>query len=82
MIENSGRYIETTIPPHPLPAYARLLLDALEGDQTLSLRNDEVEEAWRVVEPILDRWRDGASPLREYPAGSDDPPHKWMVPGL
>lgn len=35
-------------------AYARLLVDAMEGDQRLFARADSVEEAWRVVEPILE----------------------------
>jgi glucose-6-phosphate 1-dehydrogenase len=56
-----------------LPAYARLLLHILEGDSTLSIRDDEAEESWRVVEPILDAWARGRSPLREYPAGSAGP---------
>ena len=34
-------------------AYARLLVDAMEGDQRLFARADGVEEAWRVVEPVL-----------------------------
>lgn len=36
-----------------LSAYATLILDALEGDRTLFLRYDEVEWAWRVMEPLL-----------------------------
>jgi glucose-6-phosphate 1-dehydrogenase len=56
-----------------LPAYSRLLLDALEGDPTLSIRDDEAEESWRIVEPILAAWQAGASPLLEYAAGSDGP---------
>ncbi|MBW3667342.1 MAG: glucose-6-phosphate dehydrogenase, partial [Actinobacteria bacterium] len=35
-------------------AYARLLVDAMEGDQRLFARADGVEEAWRVVEPVLE----------------------------
>jgi glucose-6-phosphate 1-dehydrogenase len=50
------------------PAYERLLLDALTGDPTLFLRNDEVEAAWSAVDAI------GAQPLLEYPAGSWGPP--------
>jgi len=39
----------------PLPeAYETLLYDVLIGDQTLFVRADEVEEAWRVYEPVLD----------------------------
>jgi glucose-6-phosphate 1-dehydrogenase len=46
----------------------------LSGGSTLSVRGDEAEEAWRVVEPVLAAWRDGAVPLEEYAAGSDGPP--------
>jgi glucose-6-phosphate 1-dehydrogenase len=61
-------------PPSELPAYGRVLLDVLDGGSTLSVRGDEAEEAWRVVEPVLDAWREGRVPLGEYPAGSDGPP--------
>jgi glucose-6-phosphate 1-dehydrogenase len=56
-----------------LPAYARLLIDVLEGDTMLSIRDDEAEESWRIVEPILHAWSGGRVPLREYPAGSTGP---------
>jgi len=59
--------------PQELTAYARLLVDVFEGDPVLSIRADEAEEAWRIVEPILDAWRTGAPPLLEYPAGSAGP---------
>lgn len=59
--------------PQELPAYARLLLAVLEGDATLSIRGDEAEESWRIVEPILAAWAAGRVPLDEYPAGSDGP---------
>lgn len=65
--------LDAAFPPQELPAYARLLLDVLAGDSTLSIRADEAEEAWRIVEPILDAWRNDAIPLREYPAGSSGP---------
>ncbi|MDO9116569.1 MAG: glucose-6-phosphate dehydrogenase [Nitrospira sp.] len=57
-----------------LPAYARLLLDVMSGDSILSIRDDEAEESWRIVEPILAVWAEGAVPLVEYAAGSDGPP--------
>ncbi len=57
-----------------LPAYARLLLDVLSGDPTLSIRDDEAEESWRIVEPILSVWAEGGVPLVEYAAGSEGPP--------
>jgi glucose-6-phosphate 1-dehydrogenase len=56
-----------------LPAYGRLLLQILEGDCTLSIRDDEAEESWLVITPILDGWARGQAPLLEYPAGSDGP---------
>jgi glucose-6-phosphate 1-dehydrogenase len=38
----------------PAPdAYERLLLDALAGDATLFMRHDEIESAWRLVDPLI-----------------------------
>ncbi|NMR21505.1 glucose-6-phosphate dehydrogenase [Cellulomonas fimi] len=60
--------------PRQVPTpYGQLILAILEGDTRLSARAEEAEEAWRIVEPILAAWADGASPLREYAAGSDGP---------
>lgn len=56
--------------PQELSPYARLLLDAFEGDPTMSIRGDEAEESWRVVEPILEAWRSGAVTMQEYAAGT------------
>ncbi|MGW1408310.1 glucose-6-phosphate dehydrogenase [Streptomyces sp. NPDC002403] len=60
--------------PQGLPAYGRLLLDVLTGDPALSIRGDEAEEAWRVLEPVLSAWEKDLVPLEEYPAGSQGPP--------
>jgi glucose-6-phosphate 1-dehydrogenase len=55
-------------------AYERLLLDALRGDSTLFMRSDEVEAAWRYVEPILQAWSSKTPPpLYEYEAGTWGP---------
>lgn len=59
--------------PDTLPAYARLLLGVMAGDSSLSVRNDEAEESWRIVEPILAAWGSGIPPMQEYSAGSDGP---------
>lgn len=56
-----------------LSAYGRVLLAVLNGDHTLSIRDDEVEESWAIVDPVLRAWEDGAVPLQEYAAGSDGP---------
>ena len=65
--------LETTLAPHEFTAYGRLLVDVMEGNPILSTRDDEVEESWRIVEPILHTWRDGRVPLQEYAAGSAGP---------
>ena len=49
--------------------YQRLLGDAIRNDATLFTRDDSVEAAWRVVEPILGE----ATPLAEYEPGSWGP---------
>jgi glucose-6-phosphate 1-dehydrogenase len=59
--------------PQALSAYARLLLDVFEGNPVLSIRGDEAEESWRIVEPILQGWSAGRVPMGEYPAGSGGP---------
>ncbi|MBD0320361.1 MAG: glucose-6-phosphate dehydrogenase, partial [Gemmatimonadetes bacterium] len=48
------------------------LLDAMLGDATLFARRDEVEAAWTLVTPILERWEAGGEP-EGYPAGSWGP---------
>jgi glucose-6-phosphate 1-dehydrogenase len=59
--------------PPELPAYGRLLLDVLDGNAALSIRDDEAEQSWRVVTPVLSAWSKDLVPLEEYPAGSDGP---------
>ncbi|MGQ7816521.1 glucose-6-phosphate dehydrogenase [Metapseudomonas furukawaii] len=54
-------------------AYERLLLDVIEGDSTLFMRRDEVEAAWRWVDPILEGWHEYYLSPRPYPAGSTGP---------
>ncbi|MDX9741755.1 MAG: glucose-6-phosphate dehydrogenase [Gammaproteobacteria bacterium] len=54
-------------------AYEELLLDVMIGDQSLFLRYDEVEWAWRVVDPVLMVWSMERDYLSTYPAGSWGP---------
>jgi glucose-6-phosphate 1-dehydrogenase len=51
-----------TFKGEPPEAYERLLLDALIGDATLFIRRDEVEEAWALMDPILQEWSEGHVP--------------------
>jgi glucose-6-phosphate 1-dehydrogenase len=59
---------------HALPqAYERLLLDAIHGDASLFARNDEIERAWTLVDPLIRRWESqGKQPL-EYEPGTWGP---------
>ena len=57
----------------PPDAYERLLLDAMLGDPTLFIRSDEVEQAWRIVAPLMDAWEAGDAPLARYNAGTWGP---------
>ena len=52
-----------------MDAYERLLGDAMDGDATLFARQDAVEAAWAIVEPILET----STPVHEYEPGSWGP---------
>ena len=55
-------------------AYEALLLDAMEGDASLFMRNDQVETAWKIVMPIINNWqKQKKADLKFYAAGSDGP---------
>ena len=54
-------------------AYERLLLDLVEGDQTLFVRRDEVEAQWEWVDAIRDGWAANAMKPRPYTAGTWGP---------
>jgi glucose-6-phosphate 1-dehydrogenase len=68
-----------------MDAYERLLGDAMKGDATLFAREDNVEEAWRIVDPVLS----AGTPVYEYepktwgPSEVDQnlsPPGGWHNP--
>jgi glucose-6-phosphate 1-dehydrogenase len=54
-------------------AYEGLLLDVMLGDHSLFLRIDEVEAAWRVVDPILKVWAMEREFINTYQAGTWGP---------
>jgi glucose-6-phosphate 1-dehydrogenase len=56
-----------------LPAYAEVLAGILDGDPLLAVRGDNAEECWRIVEPVLEAWRNDEVPLDTYAAGSSGP---------
>jgi glucose-6-phosphate 1-dehydrogenase len=65
--------VEIVASSHPCPdemdAYERVLGDAMAGDATLFAREDYVEEAWRIVDPLLK----AGSPVSEYEKGTWGP---------
>jgi glucose-6-phosphate 1-dehydrogenase len=62
-------------------AYERLLLDVILGDSTLFIREDEVDAAWQIVQPVLDGIAAGLVPVRRYPAGTWGPPAADAIVG-
>lgn len=54
-------------------AYERLLLDVMRGDSTLFTRSDELEAAWKFVQPVLDHWGEVKHCPEEYQAGTWGP---------
>ncbi len=56
-------------------AYERLLLDAINGDAALFIRGDEIESAWKIVDPIIESWQcdPAAPPMQQYERGSWGP---------
>ncbi|MGH8431681.1 MAG: glucose-6-phosphate dehydrogenase, partial [Solimonas sp.] len=53
--------------------YETLLYDVMVGDQTLFMRADMVEQAWRVVQPVLDDWAANKASFPNYASGSAGP---------
>jgi glucose-6-phosphate 1-dehydrogenase len=64
--ESESQLSESLASRHPcaveMDAYARVLGDAMAGDATLFAREDYVEEAWRIVDPVLK----AGTPIHEY----------------
>jgi glucose-6-phosphate 1-dehydrogenase len=87
--ENTSRPVEMIVSHHPgkdeMDAYERVLGDAMAGDSTLFAREDYVEEAWRIVDPVLA----AETPVYDYepntwgPSEADQrvsPPDGWHNP--
>jgi glucose-6-phosphate 1-dehydrogenase len=53
--------------------YETLLYDVMVGDPTLFMRADMVEQAWRVVQPVLNAWSADKTEVPVYASGSDGP---------
>lgn len=66
--------LHTELAPEPMSAYASLIVDVLKGESIFFIRNDEAEEAWKVMDPIVAAWKSNRVPMRSYEAGSPGPP--------
>ena len=49
------------------------VLDAISGDQTLFMRRDEVETAWRWTDSIIEAWEETGLPIKHYNSGTMGP---------
>jgi glucose-6-phosphate 1-dehydrogenase len=71
--QETGQFVELLASHHPgadeMDAYERVLGDAMAGDATLFAREDYVEEAWRIVDPVLK----ASTPVYDYEPGSWGP---------
>ena len=67
-------FAETLGPETALPdAYERLLMDVMRGNQTLFMRYDELDAAWRWIDPIREAWAASGAAPESYEPGSDGP---------
>ncbi|WP_272576750.1 MULTISPECIES: glucose-6-phosphate dehydrogenase [unclassified Providencia] len=66
-------FSETFNQTHLADAYERLLLEAMRGIQALFVRRDEVEEAWKFVDSIIDAWAMDNEAPKPYQAGTWGP---------
>ncbi len=53
-----------------LDAYAKLMLDAIEGNQTSFVSTEEIAASWKFIDPIVRAWSNNVVPLLSYPKGS------------
>jgi glucose-6-phosphate 1-dehydrogenase len=82
--------VELEVSRHPQPeemeAYERVLTDAMAGDATIFARQDYVEEAWRIVDPVL-KEDTKVFPYEQHTWGPAEaqailPPGGWVAPQL
>ncbi len=65
--EEKAQYVEE---------YARLLLDAFRGEQTLFVSTDEIRSMWEFIDPITEAWASGAVPLDTYEPDTQQAPER------
>ena len=68
-LQYKTKFSEDSLPD----AYERLILDVVQGDKRLFIRNDELEEAWKLFTPLLETIEDDQMAPELYPYGSRGP---------
>lgn len=68
-LQYKTKFSEANLPD----AYERLILDVVQGDKRLFIRNDELEEAWKLFTPLLKTIEDDQMAPELYPYGSRGP---------
>jgi glucose-6-phosphate 1-dehydrogenase len=69
MLGRIAEFVVHKAPANDMPPYELLLGEAMNGDATSFSREDSVEQAWRIVDPILDN----ATPIHQYDKNSWGP---------
>jgi glucose-6-phosphate 1-dehydrogenase len=73
-LKNETSTVELTLVEHPhgdeVDPYERLLTDAMAGERLLFVREDAVDAAWAIVDPVLDN----VTPIHPYQPGTWGPP--------
>jgi glucose-6-phosphate 1-dehydrogenase len=69
MVGSDVELVAQRYPHHDMEPYERLLLEAARGEPEFFARQDAVEEAWRIVDPILG----DTTPLYDYDPGTWGP---------
>jgi len=67
------RHLEAHSTAPRFTAYAHLILEMLNSDPMLFIRGDEAEEAWRIIDSVMNAWTAGDVPMQQYPAGQAPP---------
>lgn len=70
---NLGLDLQDSQKQRSMDAYERLLMDVVKGNLTLFMRHDELDAAWRWIDPIRESWQKYEEPLKIYTAGSWGP---------
>jgi hypothetical protein len=67
------RQLEARSTPPRFTAYAHLILDMLNSNPMLFTRGDEAEEAWRIIDPVMEAWSAGDVPNAGIPSRPREP---------